>query len=166
RSASTCAFSAPPGSSRTPRGSRRRAVTSRASRPSRRRRAPRPPTRSKGALTHAETYPSGRRRQRQAGQDGGGARRSPLHPSDLQEDDPRYEELSRARREQPVKAGRHGVDRGEQADLEIEALDRGPGRREEIRLTPAGIAGRAVGKFKRSFAQQIKRTRCINDSDA
>jgi hypothetical protein len=43
------------------------------------------------------------------------------------------------------------VDRGEQADLEIEALDRGPGRAEEIRIRPAGVAGRAVRKFKRSF---------------
>jgi len=30
-------------------------------------------------------------------------------------------------REQRVQAGRHGVDRGEQADLEVEALDRCPG---------------------------------------
>jgi tRNA-dihydrouridine synthase B len=41
---------------------------------------------------------------------------------------------ARARREQRVQAGRHGVDRGEQADLQVEALDRGPGRSEENRL--------------------------------
>ena len=40
-----------------------------------------------------------------------------------------------------VQAGRHGVDRGKQADLEVEALDRGPGRTEEnglrsVRLQP------------------------------
>ena len=29
------------------------------------------------------------------------------------------------------KPGDHGVDRGKQADLEVEALDRGPGRTEE-----------------------------------
>ena len=30
-----------------------------------------------------------------------------------------------------VQAGRHRVDRGKQADLEVEALDRGPGRASE-----------------------------------
>ena len=47
----------------------------------------------------------------------------------------------------PVQAGRHRVDRGIEADLEVEALDRGPGRTEENRLTPSGIAGRSQGKF-------------------
>jgi hypothetical protein len=34
------------------------------------------------------------------------------------------------------------VDRGEQADLQVEALDRGPGRSEENRLSSFGLAGR------------------------
>jgi len=43
------------------------------------------------------------------------------------------------------------VDRGIQADLEVEALDRGPGRAEEIRLTHSGIApGRSQEQFERS----------------
>jgi hypothetical protein len=37
-----------------------------------------------------------------------------------------------------IQAGRHGVDRGEQADLQVEALDRGPGRTEENGLRSAG----------------------------
>ena len=37
---------------------------------------------------------------------------------------------------------RHGVDRGKQADLEIEALDRGPGRTSENGLkVRSGLAG-------------------------
>jgi len=43
----------------------------------------------------------------------------------------RSKNYQRARREQRVQAGRHGVDRGEQADLQAEALDGGPGRAEE-----------------------------------
>src|SRR5207244_12684717 len=122
--------SAPPGSWRTPRGCAKPAAISPASRPSPRKRARR---RSKRPY-YAETYPSGRGRERQASQDGGGARRSPLHPSDLQEDDPPLQELPRARREQRVQAGRHGVDRGEQANLQTEALNRGLWRTEENRL--------------------------------
>src|SRR5262249_48354837 len=100
---------------------------------------------------HAETYASGRGRQRQASQDGGGARRSPLHPPDLQEDDPPIEELPRPRREQPVQAGRHGLDRGIEADLEVEALDRDPGRTQENRLTPSGPPpGQVRDNFERS----------------
>ena len=34
-----------------------------------------------------------------------------------------------------------------EADLEVEALDRGPGRAEENRLRPSGMAGRESGKF-------------------
>ena len=35
---------------------------------------------------------------------------------------------------QRVQAGRHGVDRGIEADFEVEALDRDPGRTQEKRL--------------------------------
>src|SRR3954465_10668164 len=86
------------------------------------------------AYEDAETYFAGRGRQRQASQDHRGARRSPLHAPDLQEDDPPFEELPRARREQRVQAGRHGVDRGIEADFEVEALGRDPGRTQEKRL--------------------------------
>src|SRR3979490_711612 len=86
---------------------------------------------------HAKTYASRCGRQRQASQDGCGARRPPLYPSDLQEDDSTLEKLPCARREQRVQAGRPGVDRGKQADLETEALDRGPGRTEENGLRSA-----------------------------
>src|SRR3954465_2654152 len=43
---------------------------------------------SKEGAAHAETYSAGRSRQRQAGEDHRGARRSSLHPPDLQEDHP------------------------------------------------------------------------------
>jgi hypothetical protein len=47
------------------------------------------------------------------------------------------------------------VDRGKQADLEIEALDRGPGRAEENGLRLFGIAERrSREKFRRDFAHQ------------
>src|SRR3954464_7171736 len=46
-----------------------------------------------GANEYAETYFARRGRERQDCQDRGGARRSPLHASDLQEDDPPFEEL-------------------------------------------------------------------------
>jgi hypothetical protein len=39
------------------------------------------------------------------------------------------------------------LDRGIQADLETEALDRGPGRTQEDRLMLAGAAGRSQGKI-------------------
>src|ERR1700749_494584 len=105
---------------------------------------------------HPKTYAAARGRQRQAKKSKVScvARQPPLSPSDLQEDHPPLEKLSRARREQRVQAGRHGVDRGEQADLEVEALDGGPGRTEET----------CVSATLR--CQRIrKRTRCINDSD-
>jgi small subunit ribosomal protein S17 len=59
------------------------------------------------------------------------------------------------------------VDRGEQADLEIEALDRGPGRTAENGLRPARLRRvKAFGKFLGATLRIRKRTRCINDSDA
>ena len=59
----------------------------------------------------------------------------------------RRSKLPCARREQRVQAGRHGVDRGEQADLEVEALDRGPGRTEENGLKPIWFCQAGFGKF-------------------
>jgi hypothetical protein len=46
------------------------------------------------------------------------------------------------------------VDRGEQADLEVEALDRGPGRTEENGLICFGSPKQASGFFRRDFAHQ------------
>jgi hypothetical protein len=46
-----------------------------------------------------------------------------------------------------VQAGRHGVDRGEQADLEVEALDRGPGRTEENGLRLVRLCRAVSGKY-------------------
>jgi len=77
---------------------------------------------------HAKTYPSGRGRQRQASQDGGGACRPPLHPSDLQEDDPPFKNYHAHDEDDQFKPGDNCVDRGKQADLEIEALDGRPGQ--------------------------------------
>jgi len=47
------------------------------------------------------------------------------------------------------------VDRGKQADLEVEALDRGPGRTEEngLEACPA-LPGGFREKFERDFAQK------------
>jgi large subunit ribosomal protein L14 len=54
------------------------------------------------------------------------------------------------------------VDRGEQADLEIEALDRDPGRAEKNGLKRSGMAGQVLGKFQAQILAQVdERTRCI-----
>ena len=53
------------------------------------------------------------------------------------------------------KPGDHGVDRGKQADLEVEALDRGPGRTEENGLKVGSAQpGDFSGNFRRSSAHQ------------
>jgi hypothetical protein len=46
------------------------------------------------------------------------------------------------------------VDRGKQADLEIEALDRGPGRTEENGLRSVRLTNRTAGYFRRKSAHQ------------
>ena len=102
------------------------AATSRASRPSPRRSA-RPRRRSK-ERRNAEAHAAGHRGERQARQDRRGPGRAPLHAPGAEEDRAALEEVSRPRRDERVPGRRHVWHRGAPADLEAQALDRGPGR--------------------------------------
>src|SRR3954453_16473466 len=79
----------------------------------------------------AEAHAAGRRRERQAGQDRGGARRAPLYPSGHEEDGTKYQEVLRPRRDQRVPRRRHRLDRGAPAALQAQAVGSHPGRKEE-----------------------------------
>src|SRR5262249_8945060 len=85
---------------------------------------------SKQGDQDAEAPAPGHGGERQAEQDGRGARRPPLHPPRAEEDCAQVEEVLRARREERVFGRRPRVDRGAPADFQAQALDRGPGREE------------------------------------
>ena len=94
--------------SRRPRKRNRKSRKPRSRSPRRAARpAPRRPPRSRRSkgLADAEAHAAGRRGQRQAGQDGGRARRAAFHPSDDEEDHAPVEEVPRARREERVRVG-------------------------------------------------------------
>ena len=79
----------------------------------------------------AEAHVARRRCERQAGQDRGGARRAPFHPSGHEENCAELQEVLRPRREERVLGGRHRQDRRAPAAVEAQALGSDPGREEE-----------------------------------
>src|SRR6266478_7010582 len=54
---------------------------------------------------------------------------SDLYPPGHEEDGAQLQKILRPRRDQCVRGGRQGEDRGARADLEVEALDRSTGQR-------------------------------------
>src|SRR5205085_2885665 len=81
-----------------------------------------------------EAHAPGRRRERQAGQDRGGARGAPLHASRHEKDGAAHEEVLRPRRDQRISRGRHRLDRGAPAAVQAQAVGSDPRREEEGRL--------------------------------
>src|SRR5258708_860577 len=135
KSSSTCASSGRPGSLRTRRAFAKSAATSPASRPLRRPSASRPPDEPASELSSfeepidAEARIAGRSGEQQASEDRRGAGGAPVYPPGHEEDGAQLQEILRPRRDERVRGGRQGEDRGARADLEVEALDRGAGQR-------------------------------------
>src|SRR6266446_7055559 len=150
KSSSTCASSERPGSLRTRRAFAKSATTSPASRPLRRLSAPRPPNElsSFEEPIDAEARIAGRSGEQQASEDRRGAGGAPVYPPGHEEDGAQLQKILRPRRDQCVRGGRQGEDRGARADLEVEALDRGAGQRTgDVRSNyfSAGMAALAAG---------------------
>src|SRR6266481_111097 len=131
KSSSTCASSERPGSLRTRRAFAKSATTSPASRPLRKASAPRPPNElpSFEEPIDAEARIAGRSGEQQASEDRRGAGGAPVYPPGHEEDGAQLQKILRPRRDQCVRGGRQGEDRGARADLEVEALDRSTGQR-------------------------------------
>src|SRR5690606_10770416 len=70
----------------------------------------------------AKAHPAGRGRIRQERQDDCREGRAAVHPPAAEEDRPSYEEVSRARRGEPVQGWRRGPHPGGAAYVETEAL--------------------------------------------